>query len=65
MSDNDMIQELQNNVFLAVNASRMPLAVKALVLENALLKISSAMKDQREAADSAAAQPGGESYENN
>ena len=37
MSDNEMILTLQNEVFAAVNASKMPLAVKSLVLENALM----------------------------
>lgn len=48
MSDNEMILTLQNEVFAAVNASKMPLAVKSLVLENALLKVNAAMQAEKE-----------------
>ena len=48
MSDNDMILTLQNEVFAAVNASKMPLAVKSLVLENALMKVNAAMQAEKE-----------------
>lgn len=48
MSDNEMILTLQNEVFAAVNASKMPLAVKSLVLENALMKVSAAMQAEKE-----------------
>lgn len=48
MSDNEMILTLQNEVFAAVNASKMPLAVKSLVLENALMKVNAAMKAEKE-----------------
>ena len=48
MSDNEMILTLQNEVFAAVNASKMPLAVKSLVLENALKKVNAAMQAEKE-----------------
>lgn len=48
MSDNEMILTLQNEVFAAVNASKMPLAVKSLVLENALMKVTAAMQAEKE-----------------
>lgn len=48
MSDNEMILTLQNEVFAAVNASKMPLAVKSLVLENALMKVNDAMQAEKE-----------------
>lgn len=48
MSDNEMILTLQNEVFAAVNASKMPLAVKSLVLENALMKVNAAMQEEKE-----------------
>ena len=48
MSDNDMILTLQNEVFAAVNRSKMPLAVKSLVLENALMKVNAAMQTEKE-----------------
>ena len=48
MSDNEMILTLQNEVFAAVNASKMPLAVKSLGLENALMKVNAAMQAEKE-----------------
>lgn len=48
MSDNEMILTLQNEVFAAVNASKMPLAVKSQVLENALMKVNAAMQAEKE-----------------
>lgn len=48
MSDNEMILTLQNEVFAAVNASKMPMAVKSLVLENALMKVNAAMQAEKE-----------------
>ena len=48
MSDNEMILTLQNEVFADVNASKMPLAVKSLVLENALMKVNAAMQAEKE-----------------
>ena len=58
MNDNEMILALQNEVFAAVNRSKMPMAVKYLVLENALMKVNAAMqaeKEQQEAAQTQAA----------
>ena len=48
MSDNELIIQLQNNVLNAINSSQMPLMVKSLVLENALLKVNAAMKNESE-----------------
>ena len=48
MSDNELIIQLQNNVLNAINSSQMPLMVKSLVLENALLKVNAAMKNEAE-----------------
>lgn len=47
MTDNERVQILQTEVVEAVNRSRLPLGVKALVLENALLKVTAAMADVR------------------
>lgn len=44
MTDNERVQILQTEVVDAVNRSRLPLGVKALVLENTLLKINAAME---------------------
>ena len=54
MSDNEMILTLQNEVFAAVNASKMPLAVKSLVLENALKKERQAAEAPEAPAEQAA-----------
>ena len=48
MSDNELIIQLQNNVLNAINSSQMPLMVKYLVLENALLKVNATMKNEVE-----------------
>ena len=48
MSDNELIIQLQTNVLNAINSSQMPLMVKSLVLENALLKVNAAMKNEAE-----------------
>ena len=48
MSDNELIIQLQNNVLNAINSSQMPLMVKSLVLENALLKVNATMKNEAE-----------------
>lgn len=45
MSDNELIIQLQTNVLNAINSSQMPLMVKSLVLENALLKVNATMKN--------------------
>lgn len=39
MDDNQLVKDLMENVVGAVNDARLPLAVKALVLENVLLRI--------------------------
>ena len=46
MSDNELIIQLQNSILNAVNSSHMPLMVKALVLENVLLKVNTSVKDE-------------------
>ena len=46
MSDNELIIQLQNSILSAVNSSQMPLMVKALVLENVLLKVNTSIKDE-------------------
>ena len=46
MSDNELIIQLQTNVLNAINSSQMPLMVKSLVLENALLKVNATMKNE-------------------
>lgn len=51
MTDDERIQALQASVVQAVNASSLPLGVKALVLENAWLKIAAAMQPPRQDAD--------------
>ena len=48
MSDNELIIQLQNSILNAVNSSQMPLMVKSLVLENALLKVNATMKNEAE-----------------
>ena len=48
MSDNELIIQLQNSILNAVNSSQMPLMVKALVIENVLLKLNAAVKDEAE-----------------
>lgn len=46
MSDNELIIQLQNGILSAVNSSQMPLMVKALVLENILLKVNASVRDE-------------------
>lgn len=46
MSDNELIVKLQNDVLNALNSSQMPLMVKAIVLENVLLKVNMSVKDE-------------------
>ena len=69
MSDNEMILTLQNEVFAAVNHSKMPMAVKSLVLENALMKVNAAMQAEKdrqmaEATEAPAEQAVGEGADN-
>lgn len=47
MSDNELIIQLQTNVLNAINSSQMPLMVKALVVENALLKLNAELKNEQ------------------
>lgn len=46
MSDNELIIQLQTDVLNVVNSSQMPLMVKALVLENVLLKVNASVRDE-------------------
>ena len=46
MEDNKMVKELVTNLLNAVNASRLPLAVKELALENVLLRVQAAIVQQ-------------------
>lgn len=39
MTDDDRVHALQKDIFSAVNASRLPLAVKGLALENIILRV--------------------------
>ena len=48
MTDNELIVKLQNDVLYAVNASKMPLMVKAIVLENVLLKVNASIRSEDE-----------------
>lgn len=43
MTDDERVRALQDALMDAVNASRLPLSVKALTLENLLLRIHAAM----------------------
>ena len=45
MSDNELVLTLQTDVIACINNSKLPLAVKRLILENILLRIDSALKD--------------------
>lgn len=44
MTDTEKIAALQQTVVSALNAAPLPLSVKALVLENALLRVQAAMQ---------------------
>lgn len=43
MDDNQLVKDLVEGVVGAVNGSRLPLAVKALALENVLLRVTAAL----------------------
>ena len=59
MDDNQLVKDLMENVVGAVNDARLPLAVKALVLENLLLRVRLAMDAAKAPAEEpAAAQEG-------
>lgn len=47
MSDNEVIMNLQCDLFAVINSSKMPLMVKSLVVENALLKLNSELKNEQ------------------
>lgn len=47
MSDNEVIMNLQRDLFDVINKSAMPLMVKSLVVENALLKLNSELKNEQ------------------
>lgn len=47
MSDNEVIMNLQRDLFAVLNNSTMPLMVKSLVVENALLKLNSELKSEQ------------------
>lgn len=47
MSDNEVIMNLQRDLFDVLNNSTMPLMVKSLVVENALLKLNSELKNEQ------------------
>lgn len=48
MTDDERIQALQEALVETVNAAALPLSVKALALENTLLRIQLAMQTQRD-----------------
>ncbi len=61
MDDNQLVKELVATVVKTVNGSCLPLAVKALALENLLLRVEMAMNAETGAADtSEQAAPGKE-----
>lgn len=47
MSDNEIIINLQRDLFSVLNNSTMPLMVKSLVAENALLKLNTELKNEQ------------------
>ena len=47
MSDNEAIMNLQRDMFSVLNNSTMPLMVKSLVVENALLKLNAELKNEQ------------------
>lgn len=47
MSDNEIIINLQGDLFSVLNNSTMPLMVKSLVVENALLKLNTELKNEQ------------------
>ena len=47
MSDNEVIINLQRDMFSVLNSSTMPLMVKSLVVENALLKLNAELKNEQ------------------
>lgn len=53
MSDNEKVQELRESLLRDVNAAALPLGVKAVVLENLLLRVEMAMNAAAGATDTA------------
>ena len=47
MSDNEVIMNLQRDLFSVINNSTMPLMVKSQVVENALLKLNAELKNEQ------------------
>lgn len=47
MSDNEVIMNLQRDLFAVINNSTMPLMVKSLVVENALLKLNAELENEQ------------------
>ena len=47
MSDNEVIMNLQRDLLAVLNNSTMPLMVKSLVVENALLKLNAELKNEQ------------------
>lgn len=47
MSDNEVIMNLQQDLFSVLNNSTMPIMVKSLVVENALLKLNAELKNEQ------------------
>lgn len=61
MNDNEKVQALRESLLRDVNAAALPLGVKAVVLENLLLRVEMAMNAETGAADtSEQAAPGKE-----
>lgn len=61
MTDDERISALQQAVVEAVNKSCLPLGVKALVLENLLLRVTAAIRAGGAAPAPEPSAPGGES----
>lgn len=53
MNDNEKVKALQDSLLRDVNAAALPLGVKALALENLLLRVEMAMNAAAGAADAA------------
>lgn len=51
MQDNQLVQDLVESILASVNASRLPLGVKALALENLLLRVKLTMCATADPAD--------------
>lgn len=49
MDDNQLVKDLVEGVVETVNGSHLPLAVKALALENVLLRVTVALREEASA----------------